>query len=128
MLLKSILLVVLLLFVVNPKSRSKSKGKIKKIHPKIDKNGQSVIAMYLHICDDKVGNISWHMNAQRLIQVVIILYINMHGDTYQEICVHIYMRGNHRCRNTKVHIATMRVRWLWYRIYVMCDKDGLLSL
>ena len=47
MLLKSILLVLLLLFVVNPKSRSKSKGNIKKIHPKIDKNGQSVIAMYL---------------------------------------------------------------------------------
>ena len=64
MLLKSILLVVLLLllFVVNPKSRSKAKGKIKKIPPKIDKNGQSVIAMYLHICDDKVGNIGWHMN------------------------------------------------------------------
>ena len=63
MLLKSILLVVLLLFVVNPKSRSKSKGKIKKIPPKIDKNGQSVIAMYLHIHNDKVGNIGWHMNA-----------------------------------------------------------------
>ena len=64
MLLKSILLVVLLLlFVVNPKSRSKSKGRIKKIPPKIDKNGQSVIIVYLHIHDDKVGNISWHMNA-----------------------------------------------------------------
>ena len=47
MLLKSILLVVvLLLFLVNPKSRSKSKGKIKKIPPKIGKNGQSVITMY----------------------------------------------------------------------------------
>ena len=90
MLLKSILLVLLLLlFVVNSKSRSKSKGKIKKIHPKIDKNGQSVIVMYLHICDDKVGNIGWHMNVQQLIQVVIILYLNMHGDTYQEICMHI---------------------------------------
>ena len=66
MLFKSILLVVLLLllFVLNPIFRSKSKGKIKKIHPKIDKNGQLVIAMYLHIHDDKVGNISWHMNAQ----------------------------------------------------------------
>ena len=67
MLLKSILLVVLLLlllFVLNPIFRSKSKGKIKKIHPKIDKNGQLVIAMYLHIHDDKVGNISWHMNAE----------------------------------------------------------------
>ena len=88
MLLKSILLVVLL-FVVNPKSRSKSKGKIKKISPKIDKNGQSVIAVYLHVCDHNVGNISWHMNARRLIQVVIIVYINMNGDTYQEICVAI---------------------------------------
>ena len=58
MLLKSILLVAfLLLFVVNPKSRSKSKGKIKKIPPKIDKKGQLVIAVYLHICDNKVGNI-----------------------------------------------------------------------
>ena len=92
MLLKSILLVVLLLlFVVNPKSRSKSKGKIKKIHPKIDKNGQSVFAVYLHIHNDKVGNIGWHMNAWRLIQVAIILYINIHGNTYQEICMHIYM-------------------------------------
>ena len=64
MLLKSILLVVLLLlFVVNPKSRSKSKGKIKKIPPIIDKNGQSVIVVYLHIHDYKVGNIGWHMNA-----------------------------------------------------------------
>ena len=64
MLLKSILLVVLLLlFVVNPKSRSKSKGKIKKTLSKIDKNGQSVITVYLHICDDKVGNIGWRMNA-----------------------------------------------------------------
>ena len=53
MLLKSILLVVLLLFVVNPKSRSKSKGKIKKIPPKIDKNRQLVTAVYLHVCDDK---------------------------------------------------------------------------
>ena len=57
MLLKSTLLVLLLLFVVNPKSRSKSKGKINKIPPKIDKNGQLVIAMYLHIRDYKVGNI-----------------------------------------------------------------------
>ena len=81
----------MLLFVVNPKSRSKSKGKIKKIHPKIDKNGQPIITVYLHIHDDNMGNIGWHMNAWRLIQVVIILYINMHGDTYQEICVHIYM-------------------------------------
>ena len=63
MLLQSILL-VLLLFVVNPKSRSKSKGKIKKMHPKIDKNGQSVIIVYLHICDDKVGNIGWHMHTR----------------------------------------------------------------
>ena len=109
---------LLLLFVVNPKSRSKSKGKIKKIPSKIDKNGQSVIAVYLHICDDKVGNIGWHMNAWRLIQAVIILYINIHGDTYQEICVHIYMRGDHRCRNNKVHIATMKVRWLSYCIYI----------
>ena len=65
MLLKSILLVVmlLLLFLVNPKFRSKSKGKIKKIPPKIDKNGQSVITMYVHIHDNNVGNIGWHMNA-----------------------------------------------------------------
>ena len=64
MLPKSILLVLLLLlFVVNPKSRSKSKGKIKKIPPKIDKNGQSLITVYLQICDYKTGNIGWHMNA-----------------------------------------------------------------
>ena len=64
MLLQSILLVVvLLLFIVNPKSRSKSKGKIKKMHPKIDKNGELVISVYLHIHDDKVRNIGWHMNA-----------------------------------------------------------------
>ena len=119
MLLKSILLVVvLLLFLVNPKSRSKSKGKIKKIPPKIDKNGQSVITMYVHILDDNVGNICWHINARRLIQAVIIVYINMNGDTYQEMCMYIYMRGNHRCRNTKVHIATMKVRWLSYCIHI----------
>ena len=63
MLLKSILLVVLLLFLVNPKSRNKSKGKIKKIPPKIDKNGQSVSTMYVHILNGNVGNISWHLNA-----------------------------------------------------------------
>ena len=65
MLLKSILLLLLLLlFLVNPKSRSKSIGEIKKIPPKIDKNGQSVITMYVHILDNNVGNIGWHMNAQ----------------------------------------------------------------
>ena len=119
MLLKSILLVVLLLlFLVNPKSRSKSKGKIKKIPPKIDKNGQSVITVYVHILDDNVGHIGWHMNAWQLIQVVIIVYIKMNGDTYQEICVHIYMCSDHRCRNMKVHIATMKVRWLSYCIHI----------
>ena len=65
MLLQSILLVVVVvLFVVNPKSRSKSKAKIKKLHPKIDKNEQLVITVYIHIHDDKVGNIGWHMNTQ----------------------------------------------------------------
>ena len=86
------------------------------IPPKIDNNGQSVITMYLHIHDYKVGNIGWHINTQQLIQAVIILYINRHGNTYQEICVHIHMRGDHRCRNTKVHIATMKVRRLSYCI------------
>ena len=99
------LLVVLLLFLVNPKSTSKSKGKIKNIPPKIDKNGLSVITMYVHILDDYVGNISWHMNGWQLIQVVIVVYIDMNGDTYQEICMHVYMRSDHRCRNTKVHIS-----------------------
>ena len=58
------------------------------------------------------------MNAQQLIQAVIVVYINMNGNTYQEICVHIYVRGNHRCRNMKVHIATMQVRWLLYCIHI----------
>ena len=62
MLLQSILLVVLLLFVVNPKSRSKSKGKIKKIHPQIDKMDNRLL-LRIHTCDNKVGNIGWHMNA-----------------------------------------------------------------
>ena len=40
------------------------------------------------------------------------------GDTYQEICVHISMHGDHRFRNMKVHIATMKVRWLSYCIHI----------
>ena len=96
----------------------KSKGKIKKIPPKIDKNGQSVITIYVHILDDNVGNIGWHMNAWQLIQAVIIVYININGNTCQEICVHIYMHSDHRCTNMKVHIATMKVRWLSYCIHI----------
>ena len=51
------------------------------------------LSLCVYIYDDKVGNIGWHMNAWRLIQVVIILYINLHGNIYQEICVHIYITG-----------------------------------
>ena len=76
---------MLLLFLVNTKSRSKSKGKIKQIPPKIDKNGQSVITMYVHIVVDNLGNNSWHMNAWQLVQAVIVVYINMNGDTKDSV-------------------------------------------
>ena len=48
-----------------------------------------VIAMCIHY--DIMWTISWHMNAQQLNKVVMIVYINMHGDTYLVMSWHIDM-------------------------------------
>ena len=66
--------------------------------------------MYTCTHYDIMQVISWHMNAQQLIPAVIVVYINMHGDTYLVMSVHIDMPGDNPPEkvNCKLHTAGIK--------------------
>ena len=59
------------------------------------------------------------MDARRLIPVVIIVYINMHGDTYPIMSVHIDMPGDKKQDrpNTILHTLKYKSKYGYCNVY-----------
>ena len=52
-----------------------------------------------------------------IIPAVIIVYINMHGDTYPIISVHIDMPGDNPQEEGKLHIAGIKEIYGYHSVY-----------